>query len=90
MAISRGEYALNGFRNRDLQKRLWQEEASDPKEAKRRCASVSRKLRMLRAHGLIKKVSHTHRYLLTEHGRSVLTALSAAQSATVTELSRVA
>jgi hypothetical protein len=90
MAISRGEYSLNGFRNRDLQTRLWREEASDPWEAKRRCASASRKLRMLRAHGLIRKVSHTHRYLLTDHGRVVLTGLSAAQSATVAQLSKAA
>ena len=90
MAISRGEYSLNGFRNRDLHPTLWRDEATDPKQAKQRCACVSRKLRMLRAHGLIKKVSHTHRYLLTEHGRVVLTALSAAQSATVAQLSRAA
>ena len=90
MAISRAEFSLNGFRNRDIQELLWPEAATDTKQAKRRCASVSRRLRMLRAHGLIKKVSHTHRYLLTEHGRVVLTGLSAAQSATVAQLSRVA
>ena len=31
---------------------------------------------MLRAHGLIKKVPHTHRYLLTEYGRVAIAAIS--------------
>jgi hypothetical protein len=38
------------------------------------------------AHGLIRKLPHTHRYLGTESGRAVLTALVAAQQASTEKL----
>ncbi|MEK7675098.1 MAG: hypothetical protein AAB676_04585, partial [Verrucomicrobiota bacterium] len=46
---------------------------------------MGRKLRLLRAHGLIRKVPHTHRYLVTQSGRAVLTALVAAPQEASTE-----
>jgi hypothetical protein len=90
LAVSRGEFNLNGFRNRDLQRLLYGGKPADAAKGKRRCAAMSRKLQMLRAHGLIKKVPHTHRYLLTDYGRVAITAISAAQHATVAELSKAA
>jgi hypothetical protein len=90
LSVSRGEFNLNGFRNRDLQRLLYRGRPEDATEGKRRCAAMSRKLLMLRAHGLIKKVPHTHRYLLTEYGRVAIAAISAAQNATVAQLSKVA
>ena len=90
LAVSRGEFNLNGFRNRDLQRLLYDGKPADAAEGKRRCAAMSRKLRMLRAHGLIKKVPHTHRYLLTDDGRVAITGISAAQHATVAQLSKAA
>jgi hypothetical protein len=90
LTVSRGEFNLNGFRNRDLQRLLYRGQAADATQRKRGCAAMSRKLRMLRAHGLIKKVPHTHRYLLTESGRVAIAAISAAQHATVAQLSKAA
>src|SRR5216684_8276374 len=63
--IRRGEFTLNGFRNRDLQGFLFAAAAPDRREARRRSAWVSRKLRLLRAHGLIRKIACTYRYQLT-------------------------
>ena len=60
-AISRGEFCVNGFRNRDLQPLLYDETPDTPEEKRRRSASISRLLRMLRAHHLIQKVPRTHR-----------------------------
>ena len=68
-AISRGEFALNGLRNRDLQAIFFPTPARSTKEARRRSAWVCRQLRLLRAHGLISKVTGTHRYLLTPSAR---------------------
>jgi len=51
---------------------------------------VTRKLRLLRAHHLIKKVSHTHRYVLTNDGRNIITALLAARQADVDKLTSLA
>jgi DNA-binding HxlR family transcriptional regulator len=61
-----------------------------PAERRRRSGQVTRRLRMLRAHGLIKKVPHTHRYLVTEQGRQVVTALMAAREADAAKLAKAA
>jgi hypothetical protein len=71
-AVTRGEFNVNGFRNRDLQALLYDHPAESPEDQRRRSARVTRLLRMLRAHGLVKKVSHTHRYILTAKGRQIL------------------
>jgi hypothetical protein len=85
-ALSRGEWTIAGLRNRDLQRLLYPGEPRDKKAARRRSMAVSRKLRLLRAHGLIRKLPHTHRYLVTEPGRAILTALVAAQEANTQKL----
>jgi DNA-binding HxlR family transcriptional regulator len=46
---------------------------------------VTRRLRLLRAHGLIHKVPKTHRYQVSPQGRKVITAVLAARQAS-TEL----
>jgi hypothetical protein len=53
-------------------------------------ADVTRQLRLLRAHQLIEKVPHTHRYLVTQHGRQAITALLAAQNANTDQLTKSA
>ena len=88
--ISSGDFCLNGLRNRDLQARLFAAPPSDPREAKRRSAKLTRWIRLLRAHGLLRKVPHTHRYLVTESGRKALTAIATARRATVAQLSALA
>lgn len=85
-AVSRGEWTVAGLRNRDLQRLLYTGEPRDKKAARRRSAAVGRKLRLLRAHGLIRKVPHTHRYLVTESGRALLTGLVALQDASTEKL----
>ena len=88
-AISRGEFTLNGFRNRDLRKLLYPS-TDQITERRRQSAALTRKLAILRAHGLIRKVSGTHRYTLTKNGRRILTALLAARRADVDQLTRMA
>lgn len=83
--ISRGEYQIAGFRNRDVRQTLYQATADD-RRRRRQSAAVSRKLAMLRAHGLIKKIPRTHRYLLTAQGTKVIAAITAARNATLTQL----
>ena len=88
--VGRGEYLLNGFRNRDLQAALFKQETDDPAEQRRRSGQITRKLRMLRAHGLIQKVPHTHRYQVTTKGRQVIAALHAAREADIAKLLKAA
>jgi len=85
-ALSRGEWAVAGLRNRDLQALLYTGAPRDKKAARHRSAAIGRKLRLLRAHGLIRKLPHTHRYLVTESGRAILTALLAAHHANTQKL----
>jgi hypothetical protein len=78
-AVIDGRFMVNGLRNRDLQTLLY--DLPQPgtqlnlQEKRRRSSAISRKLRMLRAHGLIQKVPKTHRYQVTEHGRLAITAI---------------
>jgi len=71
-AINRGDFLIIGFRNRDLRALLYAQPAASDQQQRRRSAATSRKLRMLRAHHLIRKVPHTHRYQVTAAGRSIL------------------
>ena len=89
-AVSRGEFTLNGFRNRDLRAILFPEGAVSKTEERRQAAVVSRKLVLLRAHHLIRKVPRTHRYHLTDKGRIAVTALIAARNASTETLTKLA
>ena len=90
-AVNRGEFMINGFRNRDLQRLLGPSQpTTDPKEKRRRSAAVSRKLRMLIAHGLIHKVQKTHRYQVSTSGRLAIQAILTIQQTSMAVLSRAA
>ena len=89
-AISRGEFAINGFRNRNLRSLLFPEASSLPTQQQRRySARVTRMLRILRAHGIIRKVQATHRYLLTKAGQQTLTAILQYQAISLAKLQKV-
>lgn len=89
-AVNRGEFTLNGFRNSHLQQLFFTQPATDPREQRRRSAWVGRKLRLLRAHGLIRKVPGAHRYHVTSHGRRAISAILAAHHATLRQLIPIA
>ena len=87
--VNRGEFALNGLRNRDVRAHLYNA-TEDRGQERRQMAAVGRQLRLLRAHGLIAKVSKTHRYVVTEKGRNVITAVLAARQASTEKLTALA
>jgi DNA-binding HxlR family transcriptional regulator len=53
---------------------------------RRLAATITRQLRLLRAHGVVQKISKTHRYKLTPRGQLLTAALFAAREATLTQL----
>jgi hypothetical protein len=61
--ITRGEFNISGFRNQSLRSYF----------ANKSPAQISRILKRLRLHGLIKKVGHTFKYYLTTLGKQVAT-----------------
>lgn len=89
-AISRGEFCLNGLRNRDLQPLLFTTPAHSAAERRRRSAQVSYRLRLLREHGVLHKIPKTHRYRVSPAGRELLAAVLCAHQASVEKLARLA
>jgi hypothetical protein len=87
--INRGEFTLNGFRNRDIRSAFFQGRCH-PTQMKQRVGQITRRLRLLRAHSFIQKVTGTHRYVLTQHGRMIVTALLSARKADVEQLTKMA
>lgn len=89
-AIARGEFAINGFRNRDLRPLLFGTSEVPTAEVRRQSSKITRLLRMLRAHGIIRKIPKTHRYQVTDRGRNLVVALCAAQKANTEQLASLA
>lgn len=87
-AVSRGEFTLQGFRNRDLCRLLY---ADAPLLTDRqKMSKATRQIRLLRAHGLVQKVPRTHRYTVTSAGRQAITALLAARQTNTRQLTELA
>lgn len=80
---------VHGMRNKDLRHKLYGD-SKDQKLNRRQAAMVTRKLRLLRAHGLISKVPRSHRYWVTTKGSAALTALLAARDASTKKLTSLA
>jgi hypothetical protein len=89
-AIGRGEFAINGFRNRDLRQLLFADTGASRDEQRRDAARVSRLLSLLWTHKLIARVHRTHRYHLTKRGRTIVTALITIRNVGTEELTKLA
>ncbi|MEK7837415.1 MAG: hypothetical protein AAB328_05460 [candidate division NC10 bacterium] len=86
-AVSRGEFATAGFRNRDLRCLLHPTtNAASAADVRRLAAKITRQLRLLRAHGVVQKIPKTHRYNLTRTGHLLTAALFAVRDATLSQL----
>lgn len=72
-AVLHGEHLIRGFSNRDVQAHLFGAPTTDPRERRRRSAHVSRKLRLLRAHRLVRKVPGRRLYRITPKGHQTMT-----------------
>lgn len=68
-AALRGEHAVRGFHNGELAQQLFGAKPNDPVERRRVCGRVSRRISLLRAHGLIAKFPRSRRYRVTESGQ---------------------
>ena len=89
-AVYRTEFTVNGFRNRDIRELLYGRGRVTPEMRRRQSAQITRKLTLLRTHGLIKKVSRTHRYVLTTKAQTIIAALLAARQASTKQLTQAA
>ena len=69
-----GIFQLQGFRNRDVRRRLYPGCERDPGQKQQASGRVTRLLRLLRAHGLIRKVPHTFYYRISNKGHEAMSA----------------
>jgi len=88
-AVGRGEFLVNGFRNRDLLPLLFPG-SHDADSRKKLSARVTRLLRLLRAHDVIEKINGTHRCRVTASGRRLIAAVVAAGAASLSQLKQCA
>jgi len=88
--LSDGAFAVQGFCNRDLACRLYPSAHADPAQRARIASKVSYRLRILRAHGLIRKSPGQRRYHVTTKGRDIITALCRSQHITLQQLNATA
>ncbi|MDH4203622.1 MAG: hypothetical protein OEV87_12120 [Phycisphaerae bacterium] len=89
--LAKGENALGGFRNKDLRHWLYPEVETLEKHDQRKYTSrTTRLIKLLRVHGLIKKVARENRYMLTARGQTFASALMAASAVDIKELTEIA
>ena len=62
LAIVRGEFTISGFQNKDVRKYL----------PGKNCGQVSRLIKRLRTHGLIRKAKNAYKYYVTKLGKQVI------------------
>jgi len=86
-ALLDGRFTLQGFRNQDIRQVLMPQGAADVKTRRRLSGQASRWLRLLRAHGLIRKVGSQRYYRLTPNGIAVM---STAQKLRETDTQKLA
>lgn len=89
-AVSDPRWTVNGLRNRDLAAALFGAPATDVLERRRQSAKVGRLIRLLRGHGILKKVPTTNRYQVCPKSRDGLLAVLAARSANPETLTTLA
>jgi hypothetical protein len=61
--IARGEFTISGFQNKHIREQLFGKNS----------AQISRTIKRLHVHGLIRKIAHTYKYYLTKLGAQLIT-----------------
>lgn len=88
-AINHLDFAVHGLRHRDLKSAL-QAVLPAGRTPTQLSGRISRTLRLLRAHGMLAKISRTQRYRVTPKAREIATAVLAAANASIPALTRLA
>ena len=71
--LLRGQFLVQGFRNRDVRQTLYPRDERLHDSRRKASGRTTRLLRLLRVHGLIRKVSHTFYYRITQKGHYLMT-----------------
>jgi hypothetical protein len=89
--LAQGEKVLNGFRNKDLRRWLFPQSDDADQPAHRKYAGrTTRRIKLLRVHGLVRKVAKENRYTLTPKGQKLACALMSASAVDIKGLTEMA
>lgn len=89
-AISDPAFCIEGLDNRALREKLTGKPGYDKRTTKQLSAKISRQLRLLRDHGLLRKLPRQKKYILTPKGQKLTTALNAMLAASIQQLMDIA
>ena len=89
-AISDPAYRVSGLTNKMLRERFKHSPWAGNRTDKQISARISRHLRLLRDHGIIRKLPNQNRYQLSDKGAKLTTALNAALAASIEQLMKMA
>ena len=90
MFLGKGEHAINGFRNRCLRHWLYPASKDETKQQQRKyVGKTTRRIKLLRVHGLVRKVAKENRYVLTAKGQQFASALMTASTVDIKELTKL-
>jgi hypothetical protein len=89
-AIGDPKFNTDFITNKDLREMLESSPWANGLSGKKLSARVSRNLRLLREHGIIKKEPKQHSYRLTDKGRLITTAISQLLGAKLSDLAKLA
>lgn len=90
--LAKGELAISGLRNKNLREYLYPNEVKtkDAKELKKLSGKISRKIKLLRVHGLIRKMPRENRYCLTAKGQKIAATLKCVSNIDLEKLMGIA
>jgi hypothetical protein len=89
-AISDPAFTIAGIDNKALREKLSGKPGHKGKSEKQRSAKISRQLKLLRVHGLIRKLPRQKKYVLTPQGQRLTSILNAFLTASTKQLMEMA
>lgn len=89
-AISDPIFCVSAVTNKALQKKLMGSDWAKGATGKKLSSKLSRSISLLRSHGLLRKLPKQHKYVLTDKGRKITTALNALLAASTEGLVKLA
>ena len=72
-AILRGEFLIQGLRNKDLRQCLYPNADNNPDQLRKNSGRITRYLTLLQSHKLIYRVPKTNYYRITKQGNDIMT-----------------
>lgn len=87
--ISDPAFRISGLTNKMLREKLCESPLLKNKKEKQNSAKISRYLRMLRLHGILRKLPKQNRYQLTDKGIQIITSLNALLAASTEQLMKM-